>query len=44
MKGEKRTRVCLLSHDPRVAAVHQIVSLAGVHFPGGEVEKERENF
>lgn len=42
MKGEKRTRVSLLSHDPQVAAVHQTPSLAGVYFPGDEVGRERE--
>lgn len=40
MKGEKRTRVCLLSHDPLVAAVHQ--SLAGEHFLGDEAGRGRE--
>ena len=46
MKGKKRTRVNLLSHDPQVAAVHQILSPAGEHFPGDEVDggskRERE--
>ena len=42
MKGKKRTRVTLFSHDLQVAAVHQILSLPGVHLPGDEAERERE--
>lgn len=32
----------LLSHDPQVAAVHQILSLAGVDFPGDEAGRGKE--
>lgn len=42
MKGKKRTRERLVSHDPLVAAVHQMPSGGGEGFAGDAVGRGRE--